>query len=298
MDDVHQDLPPEQTEPPLPFPELSRDLARMVNEYQYCPRLAYLEWVQGEWEDSRDTVEGRYVHRRVDKPGGKLPEPQAAGEQERIHARSITLSSNRLGLIARMDLVEGEGDQVTPVDYKRGKRPHVPRGAYEPERVQLRVQGMILSEHGYRCEQGVLYYAASRERVPVLFDEELCRTTHNAIDGLRLIAAGGQIPPLLEDSPKCSRCSLVGICLPDEVNFFRGSELTPRPLAVGQNTALPAYVQTHHAKISKSGERLDVYVDDAKAQSVRLIDVSQVAVFGNVYITTPALHELMKRNIP
>ncbi|HET7922949.1 MAG TPA: hypothetical protein VFM15_09370 [Gammaproteobacteria bacterium] len=32
--------------------------ARMVNEYQYCPRLAYLEWVQGEWADSADTVEG------------------------------------------------------------------------------------------------------------------------------------------------------------------------------------------------------------------------------------------------
>jgi len=195
MDDVHQD-PPEQTELPLPFPELSRDLpllqGRMVNEYQYCPRLAYLEWVQGEWEDSRDTVEGRYIHRRVDKPGGKLPAPQETEAQERIHARSITLSSNRLGLIAKMDLVEGEGDQVTPVDYKRGKRPHVPRGAYKPERVQLCVQGMILSEHGYRCEQGVLYYAASRERVPVLFDEELRRTTHQAIDGLRLIAAGGQ----------------------------------------------------------------------------------------------------------
>jgi CRISPR-associated protein Cas1 len=29
----------------------------MVNEFQYCPRLAYLEWVQGEWADSADTVE-------------------------------------------------------------------------------------------------------------------------------------------------------------------------------------------------------------------------------------------------
>ena len=45
----------------------------MINEYQYCPRLAYLEWVQGEWADSADTVEGRHVHRRVDKKGGDLP---------------------------------------------------------------------------------------------------------------------------------------------------------------------------------------------------------------------------------
>ena len=37
--------------------------ARMVNEYIYCPRLAYLEWVQGEWDDNIDTIQGRWVHR-------------------------------------------------------------------------------------------------------------------------------------------------------------------------------------------------------------------------------------------
>ena len=34
--------------------------ARMLNEYAYCPRLAYLEWVQGEFDDSVDTIEGRF----------------------------------------------------------------------------------------------------------------------------------------------------------------------------------------------------------------------------------------------
>ena len=49
--------------------------ARILNEFVYCPRLAYLEWVQKEWESSADTVEGHHVHRRVDKQGGALPEP-------------------------------------------------------------------------------------------------------------------------------------------------------------------------------------------------------------------------------
>ncbi|MGH8308849.1 MAG: CRISPR-associated protein Cas4, partial [Steroidobacteraceae bacterium] len=161
-----------QKELPLPCPALPGDLpllpARMVNEYQYCPRLAYLEWVQGEWAESADTVEGRYAHRRVDRPGGDLPSPDgSADDTQRIHARSITLSSTRLGLIARVDLVEGVGRRATPVDYKRGKRPHVPHGAYDPERVQLCVQGMILEEHGYACEEGILYFVESRERVRV-----------------------------------------------------------------------------------------------------------------------------------
>ncbi len=291
-----------QGELPLPFPELSGDLpllpARMVNEYQYCPRLAYLEWVQGEWAESADTVEGRYRHRRVDKPSGDLPEPGEAEEGERIHARSITLSSNRLGLIAKMDLIEGEGNVLVPVDYKRGKRPHVPKGAYDPERIQLCVQGLILEEHGYVSSEGVLYFAESKERVRVGFDEELRGQTLNAVNGLRLIAAGGQLPPPLEDSPKCPRCSLVGICLPDEVNFLRKSEESPRPLAVGRDAALPLYVQATRAKVSKNGETLEVSVDDVPQTSVRIMDVSQVVVMGNVYVTTPTLHELMRREIP
>jgi len=39
----------------------------MLNEFAYCPRLCYLEWVQGEFADSADTVEGRYQHRAVDR---------------------------------------------------------------------------------------------------------------------------------------------------------------------------------------------------------------------------------------
>lgn len=290
-----------QQELPLPFPELSGDVpllpARMVNEYQYCPRLAYLEWVQGEWAESSDTVEGRYAHRRVDRPSGDLP-PADSEDEERIHARSITLSSNRLGLIARMDLVEAEGNRVTPVDYKRGKRPHVPRGAYDPERVQLCVQGLILEEHGYVCEEGVLYFAESRERVRVVFDDELRALTKNAIDGLRLIAIGGRIPAPLEDSPKCPRCSLVGICLPDEVHSLSKENVSPRPLAIAREEALPLYVQARGAKVAKRGETLEVSVEDKVVQTVRLVEVSQLVLMGQVYVTTPTLHELMNREVP
>ena len=255
---------PQQQELPLPFPEFTADIpllpARMVNEFVYCPRLAYLEWVQGEWIDSADTVQGRYGHRRVDQSPssgrhGKDPLPDGADaeEGERIHARSITLSSNQIGLIAKMDLVEGEGGgDATPVDYKRGKRPHIAKGAYEPERVQLCAQGLLLEEHGYRSSSGCLYFIGSRERVEVPFDEALRNQTLSAVNGLRLLAAGGQIPPPLEDSPKCPRCSLVSICLPDEVNFLRRQDSQQlRPIAVARDAALPLYVQANKAKIAK-----------------------------------------------
>jgi CRISP-associated protein Cas1 len=312
-----------QRDLPLPCPPLPTDLpllpARMINEYQYCPRLAYLEWVQGEWSESSDTVEGRHAHRRVDRPSGDLPRGEngsaasnsataAEGDSavvvedqekaERFHAHSITLSAPRLGLIARLDLVEGEGETVTPIDYKRGKRPHVPRGAYDPERVQLCVQAMILEENGYTCGEGVLYFVESRERVRVVFDEELRALTRNSIDGLRMMASGGQIPAPLVDSPKCARCSLVGICLPDETNYVRSAETPPRPLAVPRDEALPLYVQARGAKVAKKGETLEISIEERPVQSVRLIDVSQLVLMGQVYVTSPTLHELMAREIP
>lgn len=37
---------------------------RMLNEYVYCPRLAYLEWADGEFEHNAYTLEGQGVHRR------------------------------------------------------------------------------------------------------------------------------------------------------------------------------------------------------------------------------------------
>ena len=41
---------------------------RMLNEYSYCSRLGYLEWVDGEWADDLETMQGAFGHRRVDRP--------------------------------------------------------------------------------------------------------------------------------------------------------------------------------------------------------------------------------------
>ena len=286
--------------PSTPHPSADPPLvpARMVNEYVYCPRLAYLEWVQGEWADSSDTVEGRHAHRRVNRDGGALPPPAEVGDAPRLHARSVTLSSPRLGLIAKLDLIESDGGRVVPVDYKRGKRPHVAAAAHDPERVQLCAQGLLLREHGYDCVEGVLYFVGGRERVRVPFDDDLVARTREAVEGLRGVAAGGAMPPPLEDSPKCPRCSLVTICLPDEVNRLTRAAAPPRPIAVPATDALPLYVQAQRARVGKSGETLVVTVEDEKVATARLEETSQVIVMGNVRLTTPCLHELMWRGIP
>ena len=273
--------------------------ARMVNEFVYCPRLAYLMWGQAEWAETGDTVDGRRVHTRVDRPNAPLPDPEALeADDARTVSRSLTLSSEKLGVIARIDVAEAENGAVTPVDYKRGRRPHVALGAYEPERIQVCLQALLLEEHGYRVEEGAIWYAESRERVRIALDDDLRHAAREAVSRLRLTAAHGRIPPPLKDSPKCPRCALVSVCLPDEMGALGGSDLAPRPIAVGVDEALPLVVQSQRARVTKEGETLKIADEEKGDTKVRLNEVSDVALFGNVSITTPALAALMDREIP
>jgi CRISPR-associated protein Cas1 len=273
----------------------------MLNEHAYCPRLAYLEWVQGDFADSADTVEGRFRHRNVDKEGGDLPASEEVAAGTRIHARSVMLSAPKVGLIARLDLVEGEGKRVTPVDYKRGKVSRsAPGGVWEPERVQLCAQGLVLEENGYECDGGVVYFVESNQRIDVPFDDALRARTIALLAELRVSAAAEEPPPPLRDSPKCPRCSLVGICLPDEVNLLRGDggDVEPRRLLPARDDALPLYVQSPGARIGKEGEELVVTERDGTEHRVRIGNTSQVAVFGGVQVSTQAIQVLCDRGVP
>jgi len=287
----------------LPAPAAAADEplvpARMVNEWVYCPRLAFLEWVEGEWAPSGDTEQGARVHARTDRQGAStpaLPAPEELAEAT-LETRRLTLSSERLGLIAQIDVLEAEDGAVVPVDHKKGSRPHVAKGAYEPERVQLCVQGLILQDNGYACTEGALWFAESRERVPVPFDEALRTATLTAASELRLAAAARRLPPPLENSPKCPRCSLLPVCLPDETRFFATGD-PPRPLPPPADSALPLYVQQPGARLGKAGDTLTVKLEGEADRAVAFGDVSELVLAGPVSLSTPALHELLRRETP
>lgn len=272
--------------------------ARMLNEFAYCPRLFFLEWVQSRFVDNDDTADGRFVHRYVDTPAGSPPEPDGDGP-ERFVARSLPLSSPELGISARLDVVEGRDGKVRPVERKRGRAPENEERSWEPERVQLCAQGLLLREHGWQVDEGVLAFAESKERVVVPFDEVLVARTLELLAAAREVAAHDEAPPPLVDSPKCPRCSLVGLCLPDEVNTLAGRQVQPlRRLLPRDPQHRPLYVGEQGAVVGRDGGRVTVRKGKELLADVRLIDVSQVCVTGNVSVTTPLLRELFLREVP
>jgi len=271
--------------------------ARMVNEFAYCKRLFFLERTDAQFADNADTIEGRWHHRAVDEPGGSAPLP---GDGEVKVARSLMLSSAKLGLVAKIDLLEGTPDgSVVPVDTKRGSPPEIPERAWEPERVQLCVQGLLLREHGYRSDHGVLWFAEARQRVVVDFDDALVARTLELLDELRSVATKSTPPPPLVDSRKCPRCSLVGICLPDEVNTLaERSHAPPRRLMPRDDAPKPLYVTEQGAYVSKDKGRIDITKKGERLASVRAIDVSQLCLYGNVQVSTQLLRDLFAREVP
>ncbi|HOI68460.1 MAG TPA: CRISPR-associated endonuclease Cas1 [Methanothrix sp.] len=278
--------------------------ARMLNEFAYCPRLCYIEWVQGEFVDSSDTADGRFQHRRVDSDSGAVPDGYEE-VQETFHARSVSLTGPETGVACRIDLLEGEGSKVTPVDYKRGSAPKVAEGAYEPERVQLCAQGLVLRENGFDCDEGVIYFAKSKERVTIPFDEALVRRTKELIEDLRGVTQQEGMPPPLEGSPKCVRCSLAGICLPDEVHLLREIEAegkekagAARKLVPTRDDQLPIYVVGQGETVRRRGDLLEFWSRDGKMGDARLREVAQLSLYGGVEITSPALAELLQRGVP
>jgi len=65
-----------------------------------------------------------------------------------------------------------------------------------------------------------------------------------------------------------------------------------------RDDALPLYVKEQGAMLGKSGDELTVKKSGQVLQRLKLIDVSQVSLFGNVTITAQALRVVATAGIP
>ncbi len=256
---------------------------------------------------------------------GRLP-AQEDLEGETFKARGVTLSSEALGLIAKLDLIEAGGGKVTPVDFKRGAPKDTDAGpeAWPADLAQIAAQAIVLRDNGYACEEGLLFYYETRQRVRVPITESLVIQVRANVEHARALARSGRIPPPLIDSPKCPRCSLVTICLPDETVAAAGwldpddqpnqielfESVTEPPLVTDVpadevRRLLPArddlralYITGFQLSVGKSGGLLQVKEKGKVIQEARLNDVSQVNLFGPISITGAAVQVLCQTEKP
>ncbi len=260
---------------------------RMLTQYVYCPRLAYLEWVQKEWADNYYTEDGHFTHRRVDAYSEAVEDPVT---------RSLQLSAPSEGLVTKLDVLEQSSKVGVPVEYKRGRTPH--GGPRPSELAQLGAQAIALRENGWRCEVGYLYYSGSKERYEVPITDELLSEVRRQHREMKERFQGQDIPAPLVNDKRCGDCSLNGICLPEEVNYLRRASQSVRPLWALHEEGHPLHVTEHGAKVGISGEEFVVSKDGETLGRVRVIETSQINLHGNAQITTQAVRSCARSGIP
>lgn len=292
---------------------------RMLNEHFYCPRLFYLMHVQGMWAESADTVEGRSQHDRADKRTRAKPpkspftaEGGCATDEQPWPAppRELMLADEELGLIGKLDALEevraDSGTLWVPVDAKHAAPPEpgwplaardgtpLAPGAWPNDQMQLAAQGLLLRANGYRSDYGFIYYRKTKQRVRIEFSESLLGAVRAELNCARATEQGALPQPLI-GSPKCPRCSLHNICLPDETNWvLRRSDDPPGHVMPALADAGVVYVSEPGTYVGKKSDSLVISPpDDAPAIQIPWKDVSHVALAGAVQASSQLIQEAM-----
>lgn len=282
---------------------------RALNQVTYCERLYFLQYVEAVMPVNEHVEGGLFDHRRVNSP-------ELAGrtrkEGETLATRTVHLSSEALGLTGVLDLIEEKSDCVYPVETKHGSAPRDDSGTkptfWDNDAVQLCAQGMLLEEELKKpIERGVIYYAGSRERVEVMFDEALRQQTRHAIERIRLLADRDTPPESLgpELRHRCHGCSLATVCLPEETLYQIGVPAVSEANPPGVTRVIPqsdagavVYLQEPGSHVGKRSEHLVVRKDGQEVQRIPMHAVRQVCVFGHVQVSTQALETLVQNEIP
>lgn len=283
---------------------------RALNQVSYCQRLYYLEYVEAVMPVNEHVEDGLFQHRRVDDP---QLQHRPRKEGEALHTRSVQVSSERLGISGKLDLIEEKNGKVYPVEYKRGSGPAAGNGHppyWENDAIQLCAQALLLEEElGTSITSGVLYYIGSKTRVEVPLDEDLRTKTLQAIRIIRELSERETPPEPLpaELRHRCFGCSLAPVCQPEETLHCLGRpQLTPAEEATaGITRVLPQtdegavlYLQEPGSHVGKRSEHLVVRKDGEEIQRVPIAAIRQVVVFGNVQVSTQALECLATLEVP
>lgn len=193
-----------------------------LNAIEYCPRRFYYEFVEGDMLENEFVLEGTLLHQRADEPGQHTTRD---GEQQ---INRLYLYSEVLHLSGFADVIEEQDGVLVPVEYKHGKE-----GKWLNDHIQLCAQGLCLEERlpeRAPIPYGYIFYFGSRKRVQVHFTPDLRAKTLATIDLAFQVATQATPPPPLEGkiAIRCRDCSLISLCLPDEVRLLtmrRGGSL-------------------------------------------------------------------------
>lgn len=281
---------------------------RMLNELSYCERLYHLMHVQGLFEESADTVEGTMQHHRAER---RRRPSDIGNEVWEAAPQSLQLGDEALGIFGKLDAIRrSESGNWEPVEAKhssapRGETPfrlitwELDGSAWPNDQIQLCAQGLLLRANGFPSTSGVLYYRGNKKKVRIIFSDGLIEATRATIQRAHELE-NEPMPPPLENSDKCFRCSLNAVCLPHEmIRLTRtdGESHKIRDIVPSRDDLGVVYVSEPGSRLGKAGYVLTINTPDGNHTEIPLKDIRHISLFGNVQISTQLTHECMESGV-
>jgi CRISPR-associated protein Cas1 len=254
-------------------------------EIAYCPKNFYYRMIEGIEDKNFLMIKGEIEDEQ-------RKEREKIWREQDIHqVRFIPISSENLRLIGIVDAIEERGD-LFPIEYKTGEFKQSLR-----DDIQLCAEAMVLEEEiGRTIPYGYIYYAESKKRRKVLFQNELREKVLFLIQKAFDILEGEDIPEPVNDA-RCNGCSLQSLCLPEEISYLKDKEHKPRKPVPSLRLNRVLYIDEQGAYLKKEKHRVIVTKNREKIMEIPLVNLDEIVFVGNVNFSSQLLKLLLKRDI-
>lgn len=262
----------------------------------YCERLFYLEEVEELYLADEQVYAGRELHESL-AAGHPTPPPDSEPGSRAI---SLAISSQRLGLVGRVDVLKRRDGMLIPYEHKRGRAARDPNGnpsAWPSDEIQVVAYAMMIEDHmGVSVSEARVRYHRDGVTVRIPVDTEARRAVLKAIERARELRETLERPPVASNENLCRRCSLAPVCLPEESRQAVDPTHVPKRLFPEKDTRTTLHVLSQGAKVGRDAESLVVTTPEGTIRRPSG-EISAVILHGMTQISTQALRLCADREI-
>ncbi len=180
-----------------------------MKQYPYCPRIVYYTYLLP--LRARPTTykmqEGKLAHERIEQMEERRS-LRAYGLGEGVRQFEVALTSTRLGLTGKLDMIIETASEVVPVDFKNS---HGRVGLNH--KYQLTAYALLVEEaYGRPVRRGFIYLAPQKRAEEIRITSNMRGWVHKALREIRAMLDAEAKPPPTRVRSRCVDCEFRSLC--------------------------------------------------------------------------------------
>ncbi len=251
--------------------------AMALRAFGYCPRLFYLEEIEGIYLANEPVHDGRALHAEVER-------------DEKLPITRLVLTSERWGLTGTIDCLRYRDGNLVPYEHKKGhaRRDGDVVGAWPGDELQAIAYAVLVEEETNRpVWEARIRYHADDALVRISADDTARSRLRDTLDQIVRLRQSTERPPIAENPNLCTHCALEPVCLPEEVRRARGLPIGTVRVYPERDRGTNLHVLAHRAMVGKQGDVIVVSEESGKTR-YPIEQLSSICLHGAAQITSAA----------